>query len=98
MWGSKFYNPPSLFRNLSYPFTKIVIMWKTRNILSLCPLKDKNDCKSEVIKRDCSFGSCYIGETKHNFKIAWNEHNNLTKSSEPSKHHQNKINHCFTWL
>ena len=30
-------------------------------------------------------------------EIRWNEHNNLSKSSEPSKHLQSNINHCFTW-
>ena len=37
----------------------MVITWKTRNIRSLFPLKDKSDCKSCVV---CS--SRYIGETK----------------------------------
>ena len=31
-------------------------------------------------------GSRYIGETKRNADVRWNEHNNLAKSSEPSKH------------
>ena len=61
-------------------------------------LKDKNDYKSCVIyKGDCSCGSRYIGETKRNAKVRWNEHNNPTKSSEPSKHLQCNINHYFTW-
>ena len=65
----------------------MVTTWKTRNIRSLFPLKDKNDYKSCVIyKGDCSCGSRYIGETKRNAEVRWNEHNNPTKSSEPSKH------------
>ena len=65
----------------------MVITWKTRNIRSLFPLKDKNDYKSCVIyKGDCSCGSHYIGETKHHEEVRWKEHNNPTKSSEPSKH------------
>ena len=76
----------------------MVITWKTRNIRSLFPLKDKNDYKSCVIyKGDCSCGSRYIGETKRNAEVRWNEHNNPTKSSEPSKHLRNNINHYFTW-
>ena len=56
----------------------------------LFPLKDKNDYKSCVIhKGDCSCGSRYIGETKCNAR--WNEYNNPTKSSEPSKHLRNNI-------
>ena len=69
----------------------MVITWKTRNIRSLFPLKDKNDYKSCVIyKGDCSCGSRYIGETKCNAEVRWNEHNNPTKSSikTPLKQHQ----------
>ena len=40
------------FTNNSF---SIVITWKTRNIRSFFPLKDKNDYKSDVIyKGDCS--------------------------------------------
>ena len=71
--------------------------WKTGNIPSLLPLKDKNDYKSYVIsKGDCSCGSCYNGETKRNEEVRQNEHNNPTKSSEPLKHFRSKINHYFT--
>ena len=76
----------------------MVITWKTRNIKSLFRLKNKNDCKSCVIyKGDCSCGSRYIGETKRNAEVRWNEHNNPTKSSEPSKQLRSNINHYFTW-
>ena len=50
-----------------------------------------------VYKGDCSCGSRYIGETKRNAEVRWNEHNNPTKSSEPSKHLRSNINHYFTW-
>ena len=74
------------------------VTWKTRNIRSLFSLKDKNDYKSCVIyKGDCSCGSRYIGETKRNAEVRWNEHNNPTKNSEPSKHLRSNINHYFTW-
>ena len=83
------------FTNNSF---RIVITWKTRNIRFLFPLKDKNDYKSFVIyKGVCSCRSRYIGETKHNAEIKWNERNNPTKSSEPSKHLRSNIDHYFTW-
>ena len=73
-------------------------MWKTRNTQSVFPLKDKNDCKSCVIyKGDCSWGTRYLGETKRNVEVRWNEQNNPTKSSEPLKHLRRNITHCFTW-
>ena len=39
----------------------------------------------------------FIGETKRNAEVRWNEHHNATTSSEPSKHLQSNINHCFKW-
>ena len=66
------------FTNTSF---RIVIAWKTRNIRSLFPLKDKNHYKSCVIyKDDCSCILRYFGETKRNAEVRWNEHNNPTKS------------------
>ena len=50
-----------------------------------------------IYKGVCSCGSPYIGETKRNAEVRWNEHNNPTKSSEPSVHPRRNINHCFTW-
>ena len=75
----------------------MLVTWKTRNIRSLFPLKDKNDYKSCVIKGDCSCGSRYIGEMKRNAEFRWNEHNNPSISSEPSKHLRSNINNYFTW-
>ena len=91
-----------LLCSFHYKFTnnsfRMVITWKTRNMRSFFPLKDKNDYKSCVIyKGDRSCGSRYIGETKLNAKVRWNEHNNPTKSLEPSKHLQSNIKHSFTW-
>ena len=57
----------------------MVITWKTRNIQSLFPLKDKNNYKSCVIyKGDCFCGSSYIGETRRNAKVRRNKDNNPT--------------------
>ena len=86
------------FHKFTNNSSRMVITRKTRNIQSLFLLKDKNDYKSCVIyKGDCSCGSRYIGETKRNAEVRWNEHNNPTKSSEPSKHLRSNINHYFTW-
>ena len=74
------------FRKLTNNSFRRTKTWKTRNIRSLFPLKDKNDCKLCVIyKGDCSCGSRYIIETKRK-EVRWDEHNNQTKSREPSKH------------
>ena len=76
----------------------MVITWKSRNMRSLFPLKNKNDYKScAIYKGDCSCGSRYIGETERKAEVRGNEHNSPTKSSESSKHLQSNINHYFTW-
>ena len=63
------------------------IRWKTINIQSLYPLKDKNDYKSWVIyKRDCFCGSHFIDETTCNAEVRWNEHNNPAKGPELLKY------------
>ena len=65
------------FTNNSF---RMVITWKTRSIQSLFLLKDKNDYKSCVIyKGDCSCDSRYIGETRRNAEVRWNEHDNPIK-------------------
>ena len=94
-------NGMKLNKNKFHKFTnnsfRMVITWKTRNIRSLFPLKDKNDYKLCIYAGVCSCGLCYIGETKRNAEVRWNEHNNPTKSSEPSKHLRRNLDHCFTW-
>ena len=72
------------FHKFTNNSSRMVITWKTRNIGSLFPLKDKNGYRLYVIyKGDCSCGSHYIGETKSNAEVKWNEHNKLTKISGP---------------
>ena len=51
----------------------------------------------DIYKGDCCYGSRYIDKTKYNAEVRWNDHSDPSKSSEPSKHVQNNINHCFTW-
>ena len=77
---------------------RMVITWKTRNIRCLFPLKIKTITNRVLsIKELFSCGSRYIDETKRNAEVRWNERNNPTKSSEPSKHLRSNINHYFTW-
>ena len=56
---------------------KFIVLWSTRNIKSLFPLKDRVKHLSCVIfERKCSCGRRYIGETIRNSDIRWNEHVN----------------------
>ena len=84
-------------------FTKdrfdVAIKWKTKQVKSLFPLKDKNIHPSCVVyKGTCSCGETYIGETKRNASVRWEEHNNPTKNSEPAKHLKSNIDHVFNWV
>ena len=74
------------------------IIWKTRNVRSFFPLKDRNRYQScKIYKGVCSCGATYIGETERNVSVRWNEHNHPDGKSEPSKHLRENIDHEFTW-
>ena len=62
------------FLNKLYNFTnekfKLIIRWKTRNLKSLFPLKDKDLHPACMIyKGICSCESTYVGETKRNVEV-----------------------------
>ena len=75
------------------------IIWNTRNIRSLFPLKDRVEHRSCVIyEGTCSCGEAYIGQTDRISDIRWKEHSNPTlETSDPSKHLYNNPTHTFTW-
>ena len=77
------------------------VIWITRNIRSLFPIKDKTNHISNVIyKGECSCGSIYIGETVRNANIRWEEHEAIDGKSEPAKHlvNNNNNNHNLIGL
>ena len=75
------------------------IIWNTRNIRSLFPLKDRVEHRSCVIYEGvCSCGEKYVGETNRVAKIRWNEHNTPSKDgSDPSRHLNTNPTHEFQW-
>ena len=90
-----FINKIETFTNGKYQF---IVLWSTRNIKTLFPLKDKVKHLSCVIYEGiCSCGKKYIGETKRNSVTRWNEHESKTGKSEPTKHLANNTLHKFTW-
>ena len=77
---------------------RTVVMWKTRKVKSLFPLKDKNVHQSCVIyEGECSCGIKYVGETKRNATVRWSEHNKPSNISEPAIHLTKNIAHQFNW-
>ena len=60
---------------------QVAIKWKTRQVKILFPLKDKSIHKSCVIYTGtCSYGETYIGKTRRNALIGWEEHQTLLRS------------------
>ena len=77
---------------------KFIVLWFTRNIKFLFPLKDRVRHLSCVIyERKCSCGRGYIGETIRNSDIWWIERESTTGKSEPTKHFADSKSHMFTW-
>ena len=91
----KFIKRLESFTKEMYKFT---IVWKTKKIRSLFPIKDKVKHNSNVIyEGTCTCGDKYIGETKRNAEIRFKEHNSSSGKSEPSKHLLQNLTHSIDW-
>ena len=76
----------------------IKIIWSTKKIKELFPLKDRNLHKSNVIYEGlCTCGSKYIGETTRNAELRWSEHTPKDGKSEPAKHQIQYNDHHIEW-
>ena len=42
-------------------------------------------------------GEDYVGETKRNISVCYDEHNKPSKKSKPAAHLEQNIDHYFTW-
>ena len=66
---------------------KFIVIWETKNIRLLFPLKDRVIHKSCVIYHGiCTCGITYTGETDRLGTTRWKEQDNLVPSSEHFKH------------
>ena len=77
-----------------------MILWKTRKLRSLFPIKDKVDikhCSNVIYEGTCICGNNYIGVTNRNTILRFEEHNNTKKQSEPSNHIRQNRGHLFVW-
>ena len=83
------------FINEKYKFN---VVWNTRKVQSLSPLKDKFDHYScDIYIGDCSCDQIYIGEIVRNDNIRWNENEDKYSKSEPTKLLKENPTHKFTW-
>ena len=74
------------------------IIWNTKKIKTLFPLKDRISSKAVVIYDGiCTCNERYIGETKLNDENRWKQHNNIQHNSNPAKHLKSNPSHKFTW-
>ena len=82
----------------TYHKIKFRSSWKTKKLQSLFSLKDTVVHKANVIYKGTS--TCkefYIGETKRNSEVRWNEHCSLKKSSEVRDLLLVNPDHNITW-
>ena len=70
-----------------------------KKVKALFRVKDKSPHQACSIYRDaCLCGESYIDETIRNVEVRWEEHNNLLKKSNRSKHIKDNLGHIFNWL
>ena len=76
----------------------LIVLWLTRNIKSLFPLKDDVAHQPSIIyEGNCSCKLSYIKETQRNSEVHWKEHKDPPEKSEPEKHLIENASHKFTW-
>ena len=77
---------------------KFFVIWQTRKIRSLFPLKDRKLHRTCVIYiGECECGESYIGETERNDVLRFREHEDKALKSEPARHLKENNEHTFTW-
>ena len=86
------------FHDLTNDLYEMKIKWITKKMRNLFRLKSKNlhpACAIYEGVRTCKEN--YIGETKRNVEIQWEEHSDINKISEPSRHLKSSLTHAFIW-
>ena len=94
-----------MFHRFTKDRFEVAIKWEIRQVKTLFSLKQKSIHPSCMIYKGtcscgdtCSCGKTYIGQTKRNASIRWEEHNDPTNKSQPAKHLKNNFHHVFNWV
>ena len=84
------------FYDLTVDLYEIKIKWITKKIRNLFCLKSKNPHPACAIYEGvCTWKENYTDETKRNVEIRWEEHSDINKISEPSRHLKSNPTHAF---
>ena len=77
-----------------------MILWQSRKIRTLFPLKDTIAHKANVIYKGTittDSSTSYIGETKLMAELRWSQHQQPRHDSAPSKYLQDNPEKQFSW-
>ena len=86
------------FYKLTNDLYEIKIKLITKKMRNLFRLKSNNPHPACAIYEGvCTCKENYIGETKRNVEIRWQEHSDINKISEPPRHLKSNPMHAFTW-
>ena len=86
------------FHDLTNDLYEIEIRWITKKIRNLFRLKSKRPHPTcAICEGVCTCKENDIGETKRNIKIRWEEHSDINKIYQPSRHRKSNPTHAFTW-
>ena len=86
------------FNELTNDLFEIKIKWITKKMTDLFCLKSKNHHPTcAICKGGCTYKGNYMGETKRNVEIRWEEYSDIKTISEPSRHLKSNPTHAFTW-
>ena len=86
------------FHELTNDLFEIKIKWITKKMRDLFCLKSKNHHPAcAICEGGCTYKANYMGETKRNVEIRWEEHSDIKTISEPSRHLKSNPTHAFTW-
>ena len=86
------------FHELTNDLFEIKIKWITKKMGDLFRLNNKNPrLACAIYEGACTNKANYMGETKRNVEIRWEEHSDIKTISEPSRYLKSNPTHAFTW-